>query len=139
MDAAWLNEGIIAYKYQLYRAYIGISNKGTLGPGYIQLSPDHGNRFKSPMTAIQDPKQKILKFVCVFYLPEIKVKHLREACENLSLPVISNVRISVNKPPFTYPEVRPGSAFRGSFHTSSLGMTGGFWKTRVRSWANESQ
>ena len=28
------------HKYQLYRAYIGVSHKGTLGSGYIQLSPD---------------------------------------------------------------------------------------------------
>ncbi len=28
------------HEYPLSRAYIGISYKGTLGPGYIQLSPD---------------------------------------------------------------------------------------------------
>ena len=32
--------GIISHKYPLYRAYIGISHKGTLVQGYIQLSPD---------------------------------------------------------------------------------------------------
>ena len=32
--------GIITHKYLLYRAYIGISHRGTLGPGYSQLSPD---------------------------------------------------------------------------------------------------
>ena len=30
----------ICIKYQLYRAYIGVSHRGTLGSGYIQLSPD---------------------------------------------------------------------------------------------------
>ena len=28
------------HKYPVYRAYIGISHKGTLGSGYIQLSPE---------------------------------------------------------------------------------------------------
>ena len=32
--------GIITHKYPLYRAYIGISHRGTLGSGYIQLSPE---------------------------------------------------------------------------------------------------
>ena len=30
----------VAHKYPLYRPYIGISHRGTLGPGYIPLSPD---------------------------------------------------------------------------------------------------
>ena len=34
---------IITHKYPLYRAYIGISHRGTLGSGYIQLSPDKRN------------------------------------------------------------------------------------------------
>ena len=28
------------HKYQLYRTHTGISHRGTLGPGYIQLSLD---------------------------------------------------------------------------------------------------
>ena len=46
-----------------------------------------------------------------------------------SLPDTLLVRIGVNEPTFTSPEVRP---FRGSFHTDPhvKGMTGGFWKTR---------
>ncbi len=32
--------GIMTHEYPLYRAYIGISNRGTLGSGYIQLSPE---------------------------------------------------------------------------------------------------
>ena len=40
---------------------------------------------------------------------------------------IPNVRIGVWTPVHT----SWGSVFRGSFHTSSQGMTGGFWKTRV--------
>ena len=44
-----------------------------------------------------------------------------------SLPVIPNVRIGIWTPVHT----SWGSVFRGSFHTSSQGMTGGFWKTRV--------
>ena len=31
--------GIITHKYLLYMAYIGICHRGTLGSGYIQLSP----------------------------------------------------------------------------------------------------
>ena len=31
--------GIITHKYPLYRAYIGISHRSTLGSGYIQRTP----------------------------------------------------------------------------------------------------
>ena len=45
-----------------------------------------------------------------------------------SLPVIPYVRIGVS---LDHQHTSLGSGFRGSFHTSSKGMTGGFWKTRV--------
>ena len=32
------------HKYPLYRAYIGISNRGMLGSGYIQLSPEYSHQ-----------------------------------------------------------------------------------------------
>ncbi len=35
----WGFLGIITHKYPLYRAYIGISHRGTLGSGYILAYP----------------------------------------------------------------------------------------------------